>query len=41
MPHALSLDGACRRKVGRAELVEILECLDFFLMSVSRGEFGS
>ena len=31
----LSLAGACRRKAGRAELVEILKCFHFFLMSMS------
>ena len=37
----LSLAGSCRREVERAKLVEILKCLDFFSMSVSRGGFGS
>ena len=40
-PPALSLAGANKREVGRAKLIEILKCLDFFSMSVSRGGFGS
>ena len=31
---ALSLAETCRRKVGRAELVEIFECLEFFWILV-------
>jgi len=34
---ALSLAGACRKEVGRAKLIEILKCLDFFSMNASRG----